>query len=168
MRPFLLLAAGLTTLAAAPALAQTAPMTPPTATPAPLPTPAPSATPAPMTSPSPTAMPAPTTAPPSTEATATAPITPIEPSVGATVYGAAGTPVGTIKALDAQYVTLATDKGEVRLPVAGVGPGLKGPVIGLTAAQLDAAVGQAQAAQPAAAATTTTRTTRSTRRTRRR
>jgi hypothetical protein len=77
---------------------------------------------------------------------------PIGPSVGATVYGAAGAPVGTIKAMDSQYVTLATAKGEVKLPAAGVGPGLKGPVIGLTAAQLDAAVTQAQAAQPAPAA----------------
>jgi hypothetical protein len=67
------------------------------------------------------------------------------------VYGAAGSPVGTIKAMDAQYVTVATDKGEVRLPAAGVGPGLKGPVIGLTADQLDAAITQAKAAQPAAA-----------------
>lgn len=108
-------------------------------------------TPAPGTTPAAPAAPARPAAPAAPSVDPAAAPTPIPPSVGATVYGAAGTPVGTIKAMDGEYVTLATDKGEVRLPAAGVGPGLKGPVIGLTAAQLDAAVAQAQAAQPAAA-----------------
>lgn len=105
--------------------------------------PAPQATPTPAATATPTA-PADPAAPAQTDPAAT-PV-PIPPTVGATVYGAAGTPVGTIKAMDAQFVTLTTEKGEVKLPVTGVGPGLKGPVIGLTAEQLDAAVTQAQAA----------------------
>lgn len=64
---------------------------------------------------------------------------------GATVYGAGGTQVGTIKAADAQFVTLTTAKGEVKLPVAGFGAGPNGVVIGMTAAQLDAAISGAAA-----------------------
>jgi hypothetical protein len=70
--------------------------------------------------------------------------------------------------MTAEVVTLATDNGEVQVPRAGVGPGLKGPVIGLTAEQLDAAVAQAKAAQSAAASAPATTTTRSTSRPRRR
>lgn len=164
---------------AAPAFAQTTPATPgrtplPTAPTTPDPvgdTSVPAQTPA--TTPAPAAMPASPATPAMPDAAApanpaatgdaapAAPVTPIPPTVGATVYGAAGTPVGTIKAMDSQYVTLATDKGEVRLPVAGIGPGLRGPVIGLTAEQLDAAVTQASAAQqPATPARTTRRATR--------
>ena len=77
----------------------------------------------------------------------------VNPAVGVTVYDPSGTSVGTIKAIDATYVTLATAKGEVKLPAAGVGPGRTGAAVGLTAAQIDAAVTQAAAAQPAATAT---------------
>ncbi len=85
---------------------------------------------------------------------------------GATVRGSAGAVVGTVKATDAQYVTLTTSKGDVRLPLVGFGMGANGPVIGMTAAQLDAAVAQAggsaaastgATAQSEAAATTTDR-----------
>lgn len=62
---------------------------------------------------------------------------------GATVRGAGGAVVGTVKASDAEYVTLTTTKGDVKLPMSGFGMGPNGPVIGLTAAQLDAAVTQA-------------------------
>lgn len=62
---------------------------------------------------------------------------------GTTVYGSAGTPVGTIKAADAQFVTLTTTKGDVRLPIAGFGPGPKGVTIGLTAGQLADAISSA-------------------------
>lgn len=74
----------------------------------------------------------------------------------------AGTPVGsvdgsatlgTIKSADAQFVTLTTAKGDVKLPVAGFAAGPTGNVIlGMTAAQFNAAVGGAAAATPAAAA----------------
>ena len=76
---------------------------------------------------------------------------------GATVRGAAGASVGTIKAVDADLVTLTTPRGDVKLPRAGFGAGTDGPVIGMTAAQLDAAItqaGGAAASTPAADATT--------------
>jgi len=60
---------------------------------------------------------------------------------GAPVYGAAGTELGTIKAVDSQFVTLTTPKGDVRLPITGFGPGAKGVTVGLTAEQLAAARG---------------------------
>ena len=73
----------------------------------------------------------------------------------------AGTPVGsvdgtatlgTIKSADAQFVTLTTAKGDVKLPVAGFAAGPSGNVImGMTSAQFDAAIGGAAAAAPAAA-----------------
>lgn len=62
---------------------------------------------------------------------------------GATVRGSAGAAVGTVKASDAQFVTLTTAKGDVKLPMSGFGLGANGPVIGMTAAQLDAAITQA-------------------------
>lgn len=68
---------------------------------------------------------------------------------GATVRGSGGIVVGTVKAADAQYVTLTTTKGDVKLPMSGFGMGANGPVIGMTAAQLDAAVTQAGGAAPA-------------------
>ena len=59
---------------------------------------------------------------------------------GATVKGAAGNVVGTIEAVDAQAVTLKLTSGKsVRLPRAAVGAGPAGPVIGLTAAEIEAA-----------------------------
>lgn len=63
---------------------------------------------------------------------------------GAAVFGSDGAmQVGTIKAADAQYVTLTTPKGEAKLPIAGFSTGPKGLVIGMTAAQLSAAIGGA-------------------------
>jgi preprotein translocase subunit YajC len=60
--------------------------------------------------------------------------------VGATVKGAAGNPVGTIEAVDAQTVTLKLTSGKsVRLPRSAVGGGPNGPVIGLTAEEMEAA-----------------------------
>jgi hypothetical protein len=72
---------------------------------------------------------------------------------GATVYGTGGATLGTIKATDAQYVTLKTPKGEAKLPIAGFGPGEKGVTLGMSAAQLDAAMSGAATPAPAAAAT---------------
>lgn len=60
---------------------------------------------------------------------------------GKAVQGVNGTPVGTIKSADAQFVTVTTAKGDVKLPVAGFGPGPDGTVrVGATAAQIDAAL----------------------------
>lgn len=78
---------------------------------------------------------------------------------GATIRGSAGAVVGTVKSADAQFVTLTTPRGDVQLPTSGFGMGPNGPVIGLTAAQLEAA--QAQAGGSAAASTSTTTSTTS-------
>ncbi|MGZ8297104.1 MAG: hypothetical protein ACXW27_14460 [Allosphingosinicella sp.] len=60
--------------------------------------------------------------------------------VGATVKGVAGNDVGTIEAIDAQIVTLKLTSGKsVRLPRGAVGGGTAGPVIGLTAEEMEAA-----------------------------
>jgi preprotein translocase subunit YajC len=68
--------------------------------------------------------------------------------VGATITGSAGATVGTIEAMDAQYVTVKLASGtSVRLPRASVGAGPNGPIVALTAAELEAA---AKAAAPAA------------------
>lgn len=71
---------------------------------------------------------------------------------GTPVAGLNGTPLGTIKAADAQTVTLTTTKNiDVKLPVSGFGAGPTGGVIlGMTAAQLDAATAGATPATPAA------------------
>ena len=61
-------------------------------------------------------------------------------TTGATVYGTGGASLGTIKAIDAQFVTVTTAKGDAKLPVGSFGPGPQGVTIGMTAAQLDAAM----------------------------
>lgn len=62
---------------------------------------------------------------------------------GAAVYGTGGVQLGTIKSVDAGFVTVTTAAGAARLPVSGFGPGPNGVTIGLTAAQLAAAMGKA-------------------------
>jgi hypothetical protein len=62
-------------------------------------------------------------------------------AVGAAVKGSAGSPVGTIDAIDAEYVTIKLSSGKlVRLPRAGIAGSASGAVIGLTAEQLEAQV----------------------------
>lgn len=68
---------------------------------------------------------------------------------GATVYGTGGAQLGTIKSVDASGVTLTTTDGDAVLPVTGFGPGPQGILLGMTAAQLKAAM---TAAAPAAGA----------------
>ena len=71
---------------------------------------------------------------------------------GTMVHGLNGSMLGTIKAADAQFVTVTTKKGDVKLPVNGFGPGEGNSVrLGMTAEQLDAAMGGA-ATQPKPAA----------------
>ncbi|MEH3121307.1 MAG: hypothetical protein PGN16_04875 [Sphingomonas phyllosphaerae] len=72
---------------------------------------------------------------------------------GATVYGTGGTQLGTIKSVDASGVTLTTADGDAVLPVTGFGPGPQGILLGMTAAQLKAAM---SAAAPAAGASAPT------------
>jgi preprotein translocase subunit YajC len=59
---------------------------------------------------------------------------------GATVKGAAGAVVGTIEAVDDQFVTLKLVSGaSVRLPRSAVAGSPNGPVTGMTAEQIEAA-----------------------------
>lgn len=61
--------------------------------------------------------------------------------VGATVTGSKGTPVGTIDAIDDQYVTLKLLSGKaIKMQRSSVGAGPQGGIIGLTAEELEAEV----------------------------
>ncbi len=61
---------------------------------------------------------------------------------GATVVGSAGATVGTIETVEGDLVTLKLQSGKmVRLPRSSVGVGPNGPVIGMTAAEIEAAAG---------------------------
>ena len=140
---FTILIATAAAIGATPALAQTtAPQSTPQQT---IPAPAPDqTTPADATS-----APAPATPAPGGEVIATTATTLVKPAVGVTVFDAAGTKVGTIKAMTRQLATLTTAKGDVRLPVTSIAPGPNGAVIGGTAAEIEAAAGKAASAQPA-------------------
>ena len=64
-------------------------------------------------------------------------------AVGAPVKGTAGTQVGTIEAIDAEFVTLKLESGKsIRIPRAGIAGSADGAVIGLSAAELEAQVAQ--------------------------
>ncbi|MBW6525911.1 hypothetical protein KZ813_03585 [Sphingomonas sp. RHCKR7] len=75
---------------------------------------------------------------------------------GATVYGTGGTQLGTIKSVDASGVTLTTTDGPVVLPTNGFGPGPQGIVLGMTAAQLKAAMTAAGGGSAGGSSATTT------------
>lgn len=65
---------------------------------------------------------------------------------GASVTGSQGGNVGTIDAIDDQFVTVKMTSGKkVRLPRTAVAPGPNGAVIGMTVAELEAAAGGAAA-----------------------
>lgn len=75
------------------------------------------------------------------QAAVTAKLTP-----GTAVTGMQGAALGTIKAADAQFVTLTTAKGDVKLPVKGFSVNPSGQVVvGITADQLAAATAGASA-----------------------
>ena len=61
-------------------------------------------------------------------------------TTGATVYGAGGTSVGTIKAVEGEFVTLAVGDQKAKLPISSVTAGPSGPMIAMSAADLRAAV----------------------------
>lgn len=64
---------------------------------------------------------------------------------GASVTGSQGAAVGTVEAVDAEHVTVKLSSGKtVKLPRSGVAPGPNGAVIGMTAAELEAAAAAAQ------------------------
>jgi preprotein translocase subunit YajC len=70
---------------------------------------------------------------------------------GASISGPNGGAVGTIDAIDDQFVTVKLASGKlVRLPRSGVAAGPNGGVIGATAAELEAAAGGAAAGAKAA------------------
>lgn len=71
---------------------------------------------------------------------------------GAAVYGTGGAQLGTIKSVDASFVTVTTTSGDAKLPIAGFGPGPQGVTLGMTAEQLKAAMGGAAATAPTASA----------------
>ncbi|SFR78585.1 hypothetical protein [Sphingomonas jatrophae] len=58
---------------------------------------------------------------------------------GTQVSDTKGGVAGTIEAADAQFVTVATANSKVKLPVTAFAAGANGPVIAMTAAELDAA-----------------------------
>lgn len=65
-------------------------------------------------------------------------------TTGATVFGSAGSPAGTIEAADAEFVTLKLSSGKaVRLPRTALALGPNGLVTGATVAQLEAAAANA-------------------------
>jgi hypothetical protein len=67
-------------------------------------------------------------------------------SQGATVYDTQGGTVGTVESVTGDMVVLATQKSKVQLPKSSFASGTKGPVIGMTATQLDQAAAQASPA----------------------
>ena len=71
-------------------------------------------------------------------------------AAGAKVLDTTGATAGTIESVEGDYVVLATAKSKVRLPKTSFAIGPNGPVIALTATQIDAAAAQAA---PAASAT---------------
>jgi preprotein translocase subunit YajC len=83
--------------------------------------------------------------------TSTAPTTLAQ---GSTVYDTNGGTVGTVQSISGDLVVLATDKSKVQLPKSSFAMGAKGPVIGMTAAQVDQAAAQAAPQATASAAAT--------------
>jgi preprotein translocase subunit YajC len=74
---------------------------------------------------------------------------------GSTVLDTSGGTVGTIESVNGDMVVLATTKSKVQLPKSSFALGPNGPVIAMTAQQLDDAAAKAQP-QAAAAATAST------------
>jgi len=86
---------------------------------------------------------------------ATAPAAAASPTTiatGAKVLDTAGGTAGTIESVDGDYVVLATTKSKVRLPKTSFAMGPNGPVIAMTASQIDAAAAQAAPTATAAPA----------------
>lgn len=84
-----------------------------------------------------------------TDATATAATTTAAPAVGATVYDASGAEVGKIKSVNAPNFVIDTGKNTATLALTALGTGPKGPVLGMTKVELDAAAEKAAAAAKA-------------------
>lgn len=78
-------------------------------------------------------------------AASAAPAAAATPTVGTKVYDAAGAEVGTIKSVNAPNFVIDTGKNAATLALASLGSGPKGPVLGMTKEQLDAAAEKAAA-----------------------
>ena len=63
---------------------------------------------------------------------------------GVAVAGSQGNNLGTVKAVEGEYVILATANGDAKLPITSVGSGPKGLMIGMSADDFHAAVGKSQ------------------------
>lgn len=95
----------------------------------------------------------PTTTAPSTTApadSALAPAATVKPSVGATVYGSDGAPVGKIESMASGNAVLDTGKRKATLALNAFGSGPQGPTITVTKTQLEDAVAKATPPAPAA------------------
>lgn len=68
---------------------------------------------------------------------------------GATVYDPQGGTVGTIESVSGNMAVVATQRNKVQLPMSSFANGPKGPVIAMTAMQLDQAAAQAAPSQTA-------------------
>lgn len=66
-------------------------------------------------------------------------------SKGTAVTDPAGAKVGTVEAVEGEFATIATANSKVRLPLSAFAKGENGPVIAMTAAELDAAAKSAAA-----------------------
>lgn len=88
---------------------------------------------------------------PAASAGATTPSTTVPGlAAGAKVLDTAGGTVGTIQSVEGDFAIVATTKSRVRLPKSSFAIGPNGPVIAMTADQLDQAVAQAAPAQATA------------------
>lgn len=84
------------------------------------------------------------------EAKAAEATTAVTIAVGASVMDSAGAKVGTVKAVNGDMITVASASASAQLPKASFAKGDTGLVIGMTAAQFDAAAKAAGGAKPAA------------------
>ncbi len=75
-----------------------------------------------------------------------------KPQAGQTVYDSAGAEVGVIKNVDGETFVIDTGTNTATLALSSLGTGEKGPVIGMTKAQLDAAINAAKSNADAAMA----------------
>jgi len=73
-------------------------------------------------------------------------------SVGDTVYGNDGNPIGTIESNDGTNAVINTGKYTAALPVSAFGTGEKGPALNITKAAIETQLAAAQAQQEAAMA----------------
>ena len=62
---------------------------------------------------------------------------------GDTVYDAAGGTVGTVESVEGESFVISTGSKKATLPMSALSSGPNGPVIGMTKAELDAAIDKA-------------------------